>query len=628
MKNSCIKKWWVRCLFLFCLFNISLVGYAQEDFLLPEQAFQISARLENNSQIQIDFKVAKGYYLYRERFQFKVNKGQLGNPVFPKGEVKFDETFQKNMEVFRHTGRITIPIQVKEAFDIEIVSQGCADAGVCYVPMTLKRPLKPVNLVSKANEPVLEKEKENNQLISLPVVAASSSDMINLEASENSFWQNLWRLQFKTDQIESLLNERQLWLILPLFFLLGLGISFTPCVLPMVPILSSIILESKEEVKKRRAFVLSIVYTLGVSVVYTLLGVMSGWMGESFSTVLHHPIFLGVLTLLLLVLALSMFNLYHFHLPRKVHEWLHYFSRKQSGGKLKGVFVMGAISAFVVGPCLVPPLAGVLLYISQTRDVMLGGMALFTMAWGMSVPLLLIGVSAKMWVPRAGAWMEEVRYFFGALLLALALWTITPLLPMWLVMALWGLLGVGYGVSVLLTYKNVFTVIWAGVFIILGGMQWVGVSTGGRDVWSPLTHLRGNQTKLFFAPIKSSTQLDAVLSVVREKKVMLYFYADWCVSCKEMEKFTFSDVRVHERLKEVVLLRADVTANNVEDKALLKRFGLFGPPAVLFFDEAGNEVRSARVIGYQGTKNFLQALSLFKSTSTFNQNSVNDRSSL
>jgi thiol:disulfide interchange protein DsbD len=605
-----------------------LVGYAQEDFLLPEQAFQISARLENNSQIQIDFKVAKGYYLYRERFQFKVNKGQLGNPVFPKGEVKFDETFQKNMEVFRHTGRITIPIQVKEAFDIEIVSQGCADAGVCYVPMTLKRPLKPVNLVSKANEPVLEKEKENNQLISLPVVAASSSDMINLEASENSFWQNLWRLQFKTDQIESLLNERQLWLILPLFFLLGLGISFTPCVLPMVPILSSIILESKEEVKKRRAFVLSIVYTLGVSVVYTLLGVMSGWMGESFSTVLHHPIFLGVLTLLLLVLALSMFNLYHFHLPRKVHEWLHYFSRKQSGGKLKGVFVMGAISAFVVGPCLVPPLAGVLLYISQTRDVMLGGMALFTMAWGMSVPLLLIGVSAKMWVPRAGAWMEEVRYFFGALLLALALWTITPLLPMWLVMALWGLLGVGYGVSVLLTYKNVFTVIWAGVFIILGGMQWVGVSTGGRDVWSPLTHLRGNQTKLFFAPIKSSTQLDAVLSVVREKKVMLYFYADWCVSCKEMEKFTFSDVRVHERLKEVVLLRADVTANNVEDKALLKRFGLFGPPAVLFFDEAGNEVRSARVIGYQGTKNFLQALSLFKSTSTFNQNSVNDRSSL
>jgi thiol:disulfide interchange protein DsbD len=396
----------------------------------------------------------------------------------------------------------------------------------------------------------------------------------------------------------------------------------------MVPILSSIILESKEEVKKRRAFVLSIVYTLGVSVVYTLLGVMSGWMGESFSTVLHHPIFLGVLTLLLLVLALSMFNLYHFHLPRKVHEWLHYFSRKQSGGKLKGVFVMGAISAFVVGPCLVPPLAGVLLYISQTRDVMLGGMALFTMAWGMSVPLLLIGVSAKMWVPRAGAWMEEVRYFFGALLLALALWTITPLLPMWLVMALWGLLGVGYGVSVLLTYKNVFTVIWAGVFIILGGMQWVGVSTGGRDVWSPLTHLRGNQTKLFFAPIKSSTQLDAVLSVVREKKVMLYFYADWCVSCKEMEKFTFSDVRVHERLKEVVLLRADVTANNVEDKALLKRFGLFGPPAVLFFDEAGNEVRSARVIGYQGTKNFLQALSLFKSTSTFNQNSVNDRSSL
>jgi thiol:disulfide interchange protein DsbD len=605
-----------------------LVGYAQEDFLLPEQAFQISARLENNSQIQIDFKVAKGYYLYRERFQFKVNKGQLGNPVFPKGEVKFDETFQKNMEVFRHTGRITIPIQVKEAFDIEIVSQGCADAGVCYVPMTLKRPLKPVNLVSKANEPVLEKEKENNQLISLPVVAASSSDMINLEASENSFWQNLWRLQFKTDQIESLLNERQLWLILPLFFLLGLGISFTPCVLPMVPILSSIILESKEEVKKRRAFVLSIVYTLGVSVVYTLLGVMSGWMGESFSTVLHHPIFLGVLTLLLLVLALSMFNLYHFHLPRKVHEWLHYFSRKQSGGKLKGVFVMGAISAFVVGPCLVPPLAGVLLYISQTRDVMLGGMALFTMAWGMSVPLLLIGVSAKMWVPRAGAWMEEVRYFFGALLLALALWTITPLLPMWLVMALWGLLGVGYGVSVLLTYKNVFTVIWAGVYTNLGGKQWLGVSPGGRDVWSPLTHLRGNQTKLFFAPIKSSTQLDAVLSVVREKKVMLYFYADWCVSCKEMEKFTFSDVRVHERLKEVVLLRADVTANNVEDKALLKRFGLFGPPAVLFFDEAGNEVRSARVIGYQGTKNFLQALSLFKSTSTFNQNSVNDRSSL
>lgn len=617
MKNSCIKKWWVKCFLVFCLFHISLLGYAQEDFLSPEQAFQITARLENNSQIQIDFKVAKGYYLYRERFQFKVNKGQLGDPVFPRGEIKFDETFQKNMEVFRHKGRITIPIQAKEAFDIEVVSQGCADAGVCYVPMTFKTHLKPINLVSKVNE--LLPEKENNKFASLSVVAASSSDVISLETPKNSFWQDLWQLQFKVDSIESLLNDRQLWLILPLFFLLGLGISFTPCVLPMVPILSSIILESDKEVKKKRAFILSIVYTLGVSVVYTLLGVMSGWVGESFSNVLHHPIFLSILTLLLLVLALSMFNLYHIHLPKRVHEWLHHFSHKQSGGKLKGVFVMGAISAFVVGPCLVPPLAGVLLYISQTRDVMLGGMVLFTMAWGMSVPLLLIGISAKMWVPRAGAWMEEVRYFFGALLLALALWTITPLLPMWLVMALWGLLGVGYGVSVLLTYKNVFTMVWASVFIILGCMQWVGVSTGGRDVWSPLMHLRENQTKLVFSPIKSATQLDAVLSVVRGKKVMLYFYADWCVSCKEMEKFTFSDARVHERLKEVVLLRVDVTANNGDDKVLLKRFGLFGPPAVLFFDEAGNEIRSARIIGYQGTKNFLQALSLFNSNPTSNK---------
>jgi thiol:disulfide interchange protein DsbD len=289
-------------------------------------------------------------------------------------------------------------------------------------------------------------------------------------------------------------------------------------------------------------------------------------------------------------------------------------SEKQAGGKLAGVFVMGAISALIVGPCVAAPLAGALVYISQTRDVVIGGSALFAMAVGMSVPLLLVGLSAGSLLPRAGLWMETVKRFFGVLILAVALWMISPIIPAWSQMLGWAVLGIGYGAYLLWGQNRGWLFKAAGLFFaVFGLVQLVGLATGGRDALAPLSHLtRSGVKKTEFVRVKSVAELDATLLKAGGKAVMLDFYADWCVSCKEMEKLTFSDPRIQAQFANMLLLQADVTANNADDKALLKRFKLFGPPGIIFFDRQGLEIQGGRVIGYQDAKKFLQSLALMK----------------
>ena len=346
-----------------------------------------------------------------------------------------------------------------------------------------------------------------------------------------------------------------------------------------------------------------------MALVYTLLGVMAGLLGEGLAAALQNAWVLGAFGILLVAFSLSMFNVYQLQMPGFLQEKLSQFSGKQRAGKLIGVFMMGAVSALIVGPCVAAPLASALLYISQTRNVIVGGAALFSMAVGMSVPLLLVGISAGSLLPKAGRWMEVVKEFFGVLMLAMAIWLVAPVLPTWLEMLAWAVLLVGYGMYLLRQSHFIIKTI-AVLLCVLGVIELIGLATGGREVFMPLAHFSKNtaNTKTAFVRIKSSQELDAALAQAKSegKIVMLDFYADWCVSCKEMEKFTFVNSQVAKTLENLVLLQADVTANNIEDKALLKRFNLFGPPGIIFFDKNSQEV--GRVIGFEDAKMFNQSL--------------------
>jgi thiol:disulfide interchange protein DsbD len=555
--------------------------HAEEDYLQPEQAFRFSARMADANTIEVNYQIADGYYLYRERFSFSADGAQLGVPVIPPGKVKFDATFDKKVETYRHAVTIRIPVQANAGFSLKAVSQGCADRGLCYSPM------ESVTRLSVAGN-------------SLPAAAPVATPSVTAQPAEQS----------EMGRIGASLASGRLILILPLFFLLGLGLSFTPCVLPMVPILSFIIVGEGAQTSRQRGFVLSLAYSLGMAIVYTSLGIAAGLIGEGLSAALQSPPVLASFAILMALLSLSMFGLYQLQVPSSLQLLLTQWSERQRGGKLAGVFVMGAISALIVGPCVAAPLAGALVYISQTRDVIIGGSALFAMAVGMSVPLLLVGLSAGALLPRAGSWMDAVKSFFGVLMLALALWMVASLIPAWVLMLGWGLLGLAYGGFLLRSKKwGVPAKVLGLLFAALGSVQLAGLATGGRDAWSPLTHLSGAEAfKQDFKRIKTSADVDAALRSANGRPVMLDFYADWCVSCIEMEKLTFSDKTVASALSNVVLIQADVTANDAADKALLKRFGLFGPPGIIFFDKAGQEIPAARVIGYQSPEQFLKSI--------------------
>jgi thiol:disulfide interchange protein DsbD len=574
-------------------FFLTPFSHAADDFLDPETAFKFSARMLDPQTAEVSFKIADGYYMYRERFAFKAEGANLGEAVIPPGKVKFDETFQKDVETHRKTVVITVPVDASGNFTLKVTSQGCADKGLCYAPMESQAALSPAGGGLMAAIAAARGE----------ATTAAAADSLSAAASDNEM-----------GRIEGALRSGSLLAILPLFLLLGIGLSFTPCVLPMVPILSSIIVGEGHRVSRSRGLALSTAYSLGMALVYTGLGVAAGLIGEGLAAALQNPWVLTTFALLMIVLSLSMFGVYQLQMPAAIQDRLAQVSGKQSSGKFAGVFAMGAISALIVGPCVAAPLAGALLYISQTRDVVIGGSALFAMAAGMSVPLLLVGVSAGALLPRAGAWMASVKYFFGVLMLGLALWIVTPVIPAWVPMVGWAALGIGYGAYLLAAKQGRWLSKVAGlIFAAFGLVQLVGLATGGRDALAPLSHLAGGIHKVDFKRVRSVSELDAVLAQSKGKTVMLDFYADWCVSCKEMEKFTFSDPRVQAHFTNMLMLQADVTANNEDDKALLKRFHLFGPPGIIFFDKEGREIQGGRVIGYQDAEKFQRSLSLVSS---------------
>ena len=609
MQSRILPMLWLRLLVALLLLATAHASRATDEFLEPEQAFKVAARPLDDRTVEISVAVAPGYYLYREQFKFVATNATLGAPVLPQGKVKFDETFQKNVETYRDVVRVAIPVtQGEREFRLVATSQGCADAGLCYPPMQTNFKVSlngfggngSVQAIAASELPVSE--------LSAGASPASTTAAVSAPRDDGS-------------PLGSALRGGRFWTVIGAFFIAGVLLSLTPCVLPMLPIVSSIIAGHGAEVTRGRGLALATAYSFGMALVYTALGVAAGLAGEGLAAALQTPWVLGVFALGLVALSLSMFGAYELRLPGAFTSRVTQASGRLPPGRIAGVCAMGGFSALIVSPCVAAPLAGALVYLSQTRDVWLGGSALFSLAAGMSVPLLLVGASAGALLPRAGAWMDEVKRFFGLLLLGVALWTVQTVLPAALVLALWGTLGIGAAVLLVAPVsgqqahlsKSLWRRAAGAVLAVVGLLQLVGAASGGTDPLQPLARLSGasreevNLGMPRFTVVRNVDELDAALGSAA-RPVVLDFYADWCVSCKEMERFTFTDAAVQKKLAGALLLKADVTQNSAADRALLKRFHLFGPPGTIFFDDKGREIGEARVIGFQNTRRFLETL--------------------
>ncbi|MGB7598098.1 MAG: protein-disulfide reductase DsbD [Gallionella sp.] len=569
----------------------------QPDFLQPDAAFQLEVKVQDAHTLQANFNVTPTYYLYRDKITFttKDNTVKIATVSLPKGEIKHDPNFG-DTEVFHHSFQGLISLDrssnAAKSITMDAVYQGCSELGLCYPPITKTLRVSLPEVTSSLPAPPMLSE----------AVPASSQPV-----SEDS-------------KIAKLFRGRNFWLVISFFFGAGLLLSLTPCVFPMIPILSGIIVGRGHKITHMHAFLLSLAYVLGMAITYAVAGVAAGYSGNLISNALQTPWVLGSFAAVFVLLSLSMFGFYELQLPTALQSKLSNASNRLHGGHLSGVFLMGALSAIIVGPCVAAPLAGALLYIGKTHDAVLGGVALFVMALGMGAPLLLIGSSAGVLLPKAGAWMEAVKQFFGVMLLALAIWIIQPLLPVSVEMLLWATLLIFSAI-----YLRALDALphnaggWhkllkgIGLFaLLLGAAYLIGALSGARDILRPLGNVGHAETlvpaSLRFSRVMDIADLDQRIAGARGQTVMLNFYADWCISCKEMERYTFSDDTVQAKLKPVLLLQANVTANSEADKALLKRFGLFGPPGILFFDPHGTELANNRVVGYQDASQFLKTL--------------------
>jgi thiol:disulfide interchange protein DsbD len=576
--------------FLFFILSFFIALAHAEEFLDPAVAFKPAVRALDGQTLEISYEIAKGYYLYRDKFRFRVDGETvtLGTPAFPRGKDHDDENFGK-VEVYYKKVAIRVPVERTSsgplALNLKLTSQGCADAGVCYPPQTQALS---VTLPDPASAPPA------------PANATVDGD--------------------ESGTIAATLKHAGFWANLAFFFLAGLGLSLTPCVFPMIPILSGIIAGQGHKNSHARGFALALAYVLGMAVTYAAAGVAAGMTGTLISAALQNPWVLGSFALVFVVLSFSMFGFYELQLPTSLQSKLSEESGHLQGGRGIGVFLMGALSALIVGPCVAAPLAGALLYIGQTGDAVLGGTALFVMALGMGAPLIAVGVAGGSLLPKTGLWMEGVKKAFGVLLLATAVWLVSPVVPPVAAMLAWAALLIIpaiylHALDPLPPHAKGWQRFWKGIGIVMlltGAALLIGALAGGRDPLQPLAGLRGQAVategkKLPFERVASVAALEARIQAAG-RPVMLDFYADWCVSCKEMEKFTFADPAVQARLAGFTLLQADVTANSDDDKALLARFGLFGPPGIIFFDAQGKENKAVRIVGYQDAAQFQKTL--------------------
>ena len=569
--------------------QITGLSTPSDDFVDVDVAFKVSAEATAADRIEINFVVLEGYYLYRGKMKFAVEAGQpvaLGAPDLPTGETKEDEYFGKQ-EVYHHdvVARLPVSRSSKEAFTLplKVSYQGCADAGLCYAPQT-----KTFQIAMP----------EATAVSSLAGAAGSVSGGGEAYVSEQ-------------DRLANLIRSGNVFLMVGAFFLAGLLLSFTPCVLPMVPIVAGLITAGGASVTRTRAFMLSLAYVLGMAATYTAAGVAVAAAGQQAQTLFQQTWIILLFAALFVAMAASMFGFFTVQMPSFIQTRLSEMSNQQKPGSYAGVVAMGALSALIVTTCVGPALVAALSVIGQSGQMVRGGVALFSMAMGMGVPLLVVGASAGQLLPRAGAWMDTVKQVFGALMLAVAVWMVSRVVPEHYALLLWmiPLLSLalvlemaqlkspaGRGVARVLA---VVAVVYA---VLLG----VGFTQGSTDPLQPLQARAEEHVQLPFQRIKSLEDLNAQVATANAagKTVMLDFYADWCVSCKEMEKYTFPTAEVRNALASTVWLQADVTANDDVDKALQKHFGIVGPPSIMFYGRDGVERREFRVVGFMKPAEF------------------------
>ncbi|MGC7406445.1 protein-disulfide reductase DsbD [Pandoraea pneumonica] len=623
---------WVFAVALMLVLGVGR-AHAADDFLDPDVAFKVS-KSEQPGAVLLHFEVAKGYYLYRERFAFAADNPaiKLGTPEFPKGEVKHDETFGKDMEVYHEPIDVRIPVaDAASPFTLTVTMQGCADKGLCYPPMDKRFKISAAVAAGSGASGGAGASSMSSQSVAGPATqallgtkpdAANSPDANQIApAATGGGW-----LSARDDysEAERILSGGSFLLALGIFFALGVGLAFTPCVLPMVPILLSIV--AGQEASRGKAVRLAIAYVLGMAIVNTAIGVAAGLLGQGLIAFLQAPWVLASFALLMVILSLSMFGMYEIQLPSALRNRIDDAARKQKSGQWMGAAMMGVLSGLIVSPCVTAPLAAALAFIAKTGDAVFGGATLFALSLGMGLPLVILAGGGGALLPRAGAWMDGVKRFFGFLLLGVALWIVRPLLSTQVLLLGWGVL-----LLVAATFMRVFDSLPDGVsgtrrllkglgvaVALLGAVALVGAAAGARDPLAPLagvsTAASGSASagahvaeEVKFQRVRSVAELDQVVATAG-RPVMFDFYADWCISCKEMERFVFTDPRVRARLDRVLLVQADVTKNNADDQALLKRFALFGPPGIIFFDAKGTEVPGSRVIGAQSADQFLRSL--------------------
>lgn len=611
----------------------SSLAQTPEDFLPPEQAFELSVAVHNDNEVWVHYRIAPDYYMYRDRFEFKFNEQAVQNDtvVFPPGLVKYDPTFELDMEVYYEqlTVRVPVPGDLRMPASFTLASQGCADAGLCYPPAITTFTLEAVNggyqlqgngVVDEVPAPlqtVVNAGTKNAVLMGAAGVAGATTDDSLGNLSDVGLAQYL--------------ASADIWTMVAVAFALGVLLTFTPCVLPMVPILMAVIAgtqSGRHPPSKWRGLSLAATYMLGVSILYTLMGVAAGLAGAGLAAWLQNPWALSVFALLLALLALAMFNVFSVQTPTALRNALGVWLQRIPGGHYSSTFLMGLVSALIVGPCVAAPLAGVLLFISQTGDAWLGAVALFALAWGQGVLLLVLGAGSGALLPKAGPWMESVKVVFGVLLLATAWWMLNAVLPAWLMPIGWAVL-IMWSAVLLGAFRSVARGLVARLGKALGLLLAVwamlillGLASGSFSVFQPLGHLSQRMAppgvgqpmaqavpnvKSQFVKVSSVQELDALLANT-DRPVLLDFYADWCVSCIEMERFTFTDAQVAASMNQFTLVQADVTRNTDADGELLQRFKLFGPPGIIFFDHQGRELEAPRVIGFMRAEPFNKAL--------------------
>ncbi len=565
---------------------------SSDEILDPEIAFLVSAEVLPDGQLYLNWDIKPGYYLYKNKFSATTDNPNISfkNLHFPTGKVKKDPAFGQ-VEVYYGQNSASGPIvssdpNLKE-FNLNVAYQGCKEGSVCYPP--IKKLLA----------------------VTLPV-------SFDLQASKSS--SNNEPLLSEQDSITQKLKDKNLLFNIISFFGFGLLLSLTPCVFPMIPILSGIIVGEGSRITRTRGVTLSLSYVIAMALTYAVLGIIAGLFSLNLQAASQNVWVLSLFSAVFVFLALSMFGFYELQLPS---SWQSKLSPKHGAanrGTLKGAAIMGVLSAIIVGPCVAPPLAGVLFYISQTGDALLGGFALFAMGLGFGVPLLIIGATSGELLPRAGAWMESIKRFFGVVMLGVAIWFLERVLTESMVLILWATLFITTAIFIgaldrIESATTQWQRLWKGlglVMLVYGVILIVAAANGGGTVLSPFTQQSNLATveTLPFSYVVSLEELDKELQQAKSdnKPVMLDFYADWCVVCNEMESYTFSDPSVREALNQFTLLKVDVTKNNNLDKAFLKQFDLFGPPAILFFNTNSTEIKSLRLVGFVKAKPFLEHL--------------------